>query len=150
MKLPMPTCWTPLMIRTCRTAAPLLLHEIFCCKSPALSNVLFFTVFDVSSVCLLIQSCSFFAFYDFELISDFALMVRNWRLQTGEQPGDDWSDSGFSRGAKAPISGKIWLQFSLGAKPQFWQNLARFRLYRHRSLQVNTRFSTFFEIYKII
>ena len=27
----------------------------------------------------------------------------------------------------------------------FWQNFARFRLYRHRSLQENTRFSAFFK-----
>ena len=33
---------------------------------------------------------------------------------------------------------------------KFRQNVARFRLYRHRSLQLNTRFSAFFEIYKII
>ena len=32
----------------------------------------------------------------------------------------------------------------------FWQNFARFRLYRHRSLQENTRFSAFFKIYQII
>ena len=32
----------------------------------------------------------------------------------------------------------------------FWQNFVRFRLYRHRSLQVNMRFSAFFEINKII
>ena len=30
------------------------------------------------------------------------------------------------------------------------KNIARFRLYRHRSLQANTRFSVFFKIYKII
>ena len=29
-------------------------------------------------------------------------------------------------------------------------NVARFRLYRHRSSQVNTRFSGFFKIYQII
>ena len=33
---------------------------------------------------------------------------------------------------------------------KFRQTVARFRLYRHRSLQENTRFSAFFEIYKII
>ena len=32
----------------------------------------------------------------------------------------------------------------------FGQNFARFRQYRHRSLQVNTRFSAFFKIYQII
>ena len=32
----------------------------------------------------------------------------------------------------------------------FWQNFARFRLYRHRSLQENTRFAAFFKIYQII
>ena len=32
----------------------------------------------------------------------------------------------------------------------FWQNFARFRLYRRRSLQENTRFSAFFKIYQII
>ena len=30
------------------------------------------------------------------------------------------------------------------------QNVARFRLYRHRSLQANTRFAAFFKIYQII
>ena len=30
------------------------------------------------------------------------------------------------------------------------KNVARFRLYRHRSLQVNTRFAAFFKIYQII
>ena len=33
---------------------------------------------------------------------------------------------------------------------KFRQNVARFRLYRHRFLQVNTRFAAFFKIYKII
>ena len=32
----------------------------------------------------------------------------------------------------------------------FRQNVARFRLYRHRSLQANTRFAAFLKIYKII
>ena len=32
----------------------------------------------------------------------------------------------------------------------FWQNLARFRLYRRRSLQENMRFAAFFKIYQII
>ena len=30
------------------------------------------------------------------------------------------------------------------------ENVARFRLYRHRSLQVNMRFAAFFEIYQIM
>ena len=33
---------------------------------------------------------------------------------------------------------------------KFRQNDARFWLYRHRFLQVNTRFTAFFEIYQII
>ena len=33
---------------------------------------------------------------------------------------------------------------------KFWQNVARFRLYRHRFLQENTRFAAFFKIYQII
>ena len=33
---------------------------------------------------------------------------------------------------------------------KFRQNVARFRLYRHRSLQLNTRFAAFFKIYQII
>ena len=37
-----------------------------------------------------------------------------------------------------------------GRSANFRQNVARFRLYRHRSLQVNTRFSAFFKIYQII
>ena len=32
---------------------------------------------------------------------------------------------------------------------QFRQNVARFRLYRHRFLQENTRFAAFFKIYQI-
>ena len=32
----------------------------------------------------------------------------------------------------------------------FWQNVARFRLYRHQFLQENTRFAAFFKIYQII
>ena len=32
---------------------------------------------------------------------------------------------------------------------KFGQHVARFRLYRHRSLQVNTRFAAFFKIYQI-
>ena len=32
----------------------------------------------------------------------------------------------------------------------FRQDFARFRLYRHRSLQANTRFAAFFKIYQII
>ena len=43
----------------------------------------------------------------------------------------------------------------LGARPgtmfgKFRQNVARFRLYRRRFLQVNTRFTAFFKIYQII
>ena len=37
-----------------------------------------------------------------------------------------------------------------GRSAKFRQNVARFRLYRHRSLQENTRFSAFFKIYQII
>ena len=38
-----------------------------------------------------------------------------------------------------------------GLRPaNFWQIFARFRLYRHRSLQVNTRFEAFFKIYQIL
>ena len=33
---------------------------------------------------------------------------------------------------------------------KFRQNVARFRLYRHRFLQVNMRFAAFFKIYQII
>ena len=32
----------------------------------------------------------------------------------------------------------------------FWQHLVRFRLYRHRFLQINTRYAAFFEIYNIV
>ena len=35
-------------------------------------------------------------------------------------------------------------------KAKFWQNVAPFRLYRHRSLQVNTRFAAVFKIYQVI
>ena len=37
-----------------------------------------------------------------------------------------------------------------GRSAKFRQNVARFRLYRHQSLQVNTRSSAFFKIYQII
>ena len=37
-----------------------------------------------------------------------------------------------------------------GRSAKFRQNGARFRLYRHRFLQVNMRFAAFFKIYKII
>ena len=40
-------------------------------------------------------------------------------------------------------------RFTAGNCSKFRQNVARFRLYRHRSLQLNTRFSAFFQIYKI-
>ena len=33
---------------------------------------------------------------------------------------------------------------------KFRQNVARFRLYRHRFLQVNMRFAAFFKIYQIL
>ena len=37
-----------------------------------------------------------------------------------------------------------------GRSAKVRQNVARFRLYRHRSLQVNTRFAAFFKIYQTI
>ena len=37
-----------------------------------------------------------------------------------------------------------------GRSAKFRQIVARFRLYRHRSLQENTRFAAFFKIYQII
>ena len=37
-----------------------------------------------------------------------------------------------------------------GRSAKFRQNVARFRLYRRRSLQVSTRFTAFFKIYHII
>ena len=37
-----------------------------------------------------------------------------------------------------------------GRSAKFRQNVARFRLYRHRFFQENTRFSAFFKIYQII
>ena len=37
-----------------------------------------------------------------------------------------------------------------GRSAEFRQNVARFRLYRHRFLQENTRFAAFFKIYQII
>ena len=36
------------------------------------------------------------------------------------------------------------------ARPAILQNVARFRLYRHRFLQENMRFAAFFKIYQII
>ena len=37
-----------------------------------------------------------------------------------------------------------------GRSAKFRQNVARFRLYRHRFLQENMRFAAFFKIYQII
>ena len=37
-----------------------------------------------------------------------------------------------------------------GRSAKFRQNVARFRLYRHRFLQENTRFAAFFKVYQII
>ena len=37
-----------------------------------------------------------------------------------------------------------------GRSAKFRQNVARFRLYRHRFLQENMRFAAFFEIYQIM
>ena len=53
---------------------------------------------------------------------------------------------GWLRGARVGPGG------SEGARrlAKFRQNVARFRLYRHRFLQENTRFAAFFKIYKII
>ena len=39
---------------------------------------------------------------------------------------------------------------SVGDLVKFRQNVARFRLYRHRFLQVNMRFAAFFKIYQIL
>ena len=39
---------------------------------------------------------------------------------------------------------------ALGFASKFRQNVARFRLYPYRSLQVNTQFSAFFKIYQTI
>ena len=54
---------------------------------------------------------------------------------------------------KEPLRSVINLDASLprdGRSVKFRQNVARFRLYRHRSLQANTRFSAFFKIYQTI
>ena len=37
-----------------------------------------------------------------------------------------------------------------GRSAKFRQNVARFRLYRHRFLQENTRFAAFFKVYQIL
>ena len=56
----------------------------------------------------------------------------------------------------ADLGGSQFLDYRGAAKApggdlaNFGQIFARFRLYRHRSLQVNTRFSVFFKIYQII
>ena len=53
--------------------------------------------------------------------------------------------------APKPGSGRpAWPVGKLPLFGNFWQSFARFRLYRHRSLQVNTCFAAFFKIYKII
>ena len=46
--------------------------------------------------------------------------------------------------------GLMFLLLLDGRSAKFQQDVARFRLYRHRFLQENTRFAAFFKIYQII
>ena len=56
--------------------------------------------------------------------------------------------------AKSPAASRFpdgrWSRRVVANFWQIRQNLARFRLYRRRSLQVNTRCAAFFKIYQII
>ena len=58
--------------------------------------------------------------------------------------------------ADAALEGHPRRQWNRRVVANFWQisefrqNFARFRLYRHRSLQENTRFAAFFIIYQIL
>ena len=54
-----------------------------------------------------------------------------------------------ARRLKSPMPSTAGLRHD-GRSAKFRQNDARFRLYRHRSLKVNTRFAAFFKIYQII
>ena len=51
--------------------------------------------------------------------------------------------------APPPRTSPALRSLGIGRSAKFQQNLARFRLYRHRSLQVTTRFSASFKIYQI-
>ena len=55
-------------------------------------------------------------------------------------------DAGTVETRKAPYGGDVRER----RLAKFRQNVARFRLYRHRFLQENTRFAAFFKIYQII
>ena len=53
-----------------------------------------------------------------------------------------------NRGLRPPFEQRP-LRWTRRVVANFWQNFARFRLYRHRSLQANTRLAIF-KIHKII
>ena len=55
-------------------------------------------------------------------------------------------DQSYGRGRAPPWPRRVVAKFLANCG----QHFARFRLYRRRSLQVNTRFEAFFEIYQII
>ena len=65
-----------------------------------------------------------------------------------EVPLDATDQGSFGVLAHAPASAGADAVHDRLAK--FRQNVARFRLYRHRFLQVNMRFAAFFKIYQII
>ena len=55
-----------------------------------------------------------------------------------------------SRRAPSPQLRRRARRGSRASVDKIWANVARFRLYRHRFLQVSTRFAAFFKIYQII
>ena len=63
-----------------------------------------------------------------------------------------WARTRLFRGCQAACPALAFVIGSVGWLPvfgKFRQNVARFRLYRHRFLQENTRFAAFFKIYQI-
>ena len=58
----------------------------------------------------------------------------------------DWAEANVFRYSGGAVPGR----WDRRVVANFWKIFARFRLYRHRPLQENTRFSAFFKIYHII
>ena len=75
---------------------------------------------------------------------------RDWRRVLGSQylPGRPSARLASPRRSRI---GKIFTNFEFYQfLAKFRQNVARFRLYRHRFLQLNMRFAAFFKIYQIL
>ena len=88
-----------------------------------------------------LQNLQNFANLEFSIRVDVALGDRRVAVEDGPE---DVVRQGEQRGRRG--TGRR----HDGRSAKFRQNVARFRLYRHRSLQVNKRFAAFFNIYQII